>query len=216
MRLLLINPRFPESFWSSKWALAEVLPNKRTVNPPLGLATLAALCPPHWDVEIVDENIEPIPLEPQAGIVGVCGMGVQFPRQQELLAYYRSRGHYVVAGGSYASLCPEQYTTHADAVVAGESEYIWKEFCRDFEHGRPKPLYHEAGMVALTDSPTPCFDLLKLERYSYVSLQFSRGCPFRCEFCDIIVMFGRKPREPLAPFPLASPARFSRSIQEPD
>src|SRR5580693_3189358 len=99
MRLLLINPRFPESFWSSKWALAEVLPNKRTMNPPLGLATLAALCPPHWEVEIVDENIEPIPLEPQAGIVGVCGMGVQFPRQQELLAYYRSRGHYVVAGG---------------------------------------------------------------------------------------------------------------------
>ena len=68
-------------------------------------------------------------LEPQAGIVGVCGMGVQFPRQQELLAYYRSRGHYVVAGGSYASLCPEQYTTHADTVAAGESEYIWKEFC---------------------------------------------------------------------------------------
>ncbi len=65
MRLLLINPRFPESFWSSKWALAEVLPNKRTMNPPLGLATLAALCPPHWEVEIVDENIEPIPLEPQ-------------------------------------------------------------------------------------------------------------------------------------------------------
>ena len=155
MRLLLINPRFPESFWSSKWALAEVLPNKRTMNPPLGLATLAALCPPHWEVEIVDENIEPIPLEPQAGIVGVCGMGVQFPRQQELLAYYRSRGHYVVAGGSYASLCPEQYTTHADTVVAGESEYIWKEFCRDFEHGSPKPLYHETGMVALTELPDP-------------------------------------------------------------
>jgi hypothetical protein len=76
MRLLLINPRFPESFWSSKWALAEVLPNKRAMNPPLGLATLAALCPPHWEVEIVDENIEPIPLEPQADIVGVCGMGV--------------------------------------------------------------------------------------------------------------------------------------------
>ena len=170
------------------------MPNKRTTNPPLGLATLAALCPPHWEVEIVDENIEPIPLEPQADIVGVCGMGVQFPRQQELLAYYRSRGHYVVAGGSYASLCPEQYTTHADTVVAGESEYIWKEFCRDFEHGSPKPLYHETGTVALTDSPTPRFDLLKLDRYSYVSLQFSRGCPFRCEFCDIIVMFGRKPR----------------------
>jgi radical SAM superfamily enzyme YgiQ (UPF0313 family) len=194
MRLLLINPRFPESFWSSKWALSEVLPNKRAVNPPLGLATLAALCPPHWEIEIVDENIEPIPLQPQADIVGICGMGVQFPRQKELLAYYRGRGHYVVAGGSYASLCPEHYSRHADTVTAGEAEYIWKAFCRDFEQGCPKPLYHETGTVALTDSPTPRFDLLKLERYSYVSLQFSRGCPFRCEFCDIIIMFGRKPR----------------------
>ncbi len=194
MRLLLINPRFPESFWSSKWALSEILPNKRAISPPLGLATLAALCPPHWEIEIVDENIEPIPLEPQADIIGICGMGVQFPRQQELLAYYRGRGHYVVAGGSYASLCPEQYTTLADTVIAGEAEYIWKEFCRDFEQGTPKALYHETGTVALTDSPTPRFDLLKLDRYSYISLQFSRGCPFRCEFCDIIIMFGRKPR----------------------
>jgi len=92
MRLLLINPRFPESFWSSKWALSEILPGKRAVSPPLGLATLAALCPPHWRVEIVDENVEPIPLEPQADIVGICGMGVQFPRQKELLEYYRKRG----------------------------------------------------------------------------------------------------------------------------
>ena len=195
MRLLLINPRFPESFWSSKWALAEVLPNKRTTNPPLGLATLAALCPPDWDVEIVDENIEPIPLEPQAEIVGVCGMGVQFPRQQELLAYYRSRGHYVVAGGSYASLCPEQYD-HArrHRRRRGSRVHLEASSAATSSTAAPKPLYHETGTVALTDSPTPRFDLLKLERYSYVSLQFSRGCPFRCEFCDIIVMFGRKPR----------------------
>ena len=194
MRLLLINPRFPESWFSSKWAVSELLPNKRAINPPLGLATLAALSPPHWEIAIVDENIEPIPLEPQADIVGVCGMGVQFPRQKELLAYYRSRGYYVIAGGSYASLCPEQYAALADTVVAGEAEYIWKECCRDIEQGAPKPLYHETGTVALADSPTPRFDLLKLHRYTYASLQFSRGCPFRCEFCDIIIMFGRKPR----------------------
>ena len=194
MRMLLINPRFPESFWSSRWALNEILPRKRAVTPPLGLATLAALCPPDWDVEIVDENIEPIPLEPQADLIGVCGMGVQFPRGKELIEYYQGRGHYVVAGGSYASLCPEQYQPIADSVVAGEAEYIFPEFCRDFARGEPKPLYHETGTVALTDSPTPRFDLLKLDRYNYASLQFSRGCPFRCEFCDIIVMFGRKPR----------------------
>jgi len=194
VRLLLINPRFPESFWSFKWALADILTGKRSLNPPLGLATLAALCPPHWEVEIVDENIESIPLAPRADIVGVCGMGVQFKRQQELLGYYRAKGYYAVAGGSYASLCPERYAPLADTVIAGEAEYVWTAFCRDFERGAPRPLYRETGIVSLADSPPPRFDLLKLDQYSSVSVQFSRGCPYRCEFCDIIVMFGRKPR----------------------
>ena len=100
MRLLLINPRTPESFWSFRWAVNSILPRKRAVNPPLGLATLAALCPPHWEVTIVDENVEPLPLAPAADLIGVAGMGVQFPRQRELLTYYSGRGYYVVAGGS--------------------------------------------------------------------------------------------------------------------
>jgi radical SAM superfamily enzyme YgiQ (UPF0313 family) len=193
-RLLLVNPRFPESFWSFSWALREVLPGKRATCPPLGLATLAALCPEDWDVTIVDENIEDVPLDPDVDIVGVCGMGVQLPRQRELLSHYRSRGYYTVAGGSYASLCMDKYQPLADTVVAGEAEYIWKAFCADYAEGRAKPLYHETGDVSLQDSPVPRFDLLKLEQYSNVTLQFSRGCPFRCEFCDIIVMFGRRPR----------------------
>ncbi|GIW48033.1 MAG: hypothetical protein KatS3mg078_1910 [Deltaproteobacteria bacterium] len=195
MKLLLINPRFRESFWSFKWTIEKILPyNRRTVNPPLGLATLAALCPEHWEVSIVDENVESVPLEPDADIIGICGMGIQFERQKELLTFYRKKGYYVVAGGSYASLCPELYEPIADTVVAGEAEYIWKEFCQDFERGKPKKLYQETGEVDLTDSPVPRFDLLKLDKYEAISLQFSRGCPFRCEFCDIIVMFGRKPR----------------------
>lgn len=194
MKLLLINPKFPESFWSFKWAVDTILPNKRTLNPPLGLATLAGLCPEDWEVEIVDENIESIPLQPDADIIGVCGMGVQFKRQQELLHFYRSQGYFVVAGGSYASLCPELYESHAHSIVAGEAEYIWPEFCQDFKKGTPKKLYEETGVVELTDSPTPRFDLLKLDQYQAISLQFSRGCPYRCEFCDIIIMFGRKPR----------------------
>ena len=207
MRTLLINPRFPESFWSSRWALNEILESKRAVSPPLGLATLAALCPPDWDVAIIDENIEPIPLAPEADIIGVCGMGVQFPRQQELIRYYRGRGYYVIAGGSFASLCPEQYEPLADSVIAGEVEYVFPEFCRDFERGQSKHLYQETGTVALSDSPTPRFDLLKLDQYAYASLQFSRGCPFRCEFCDIIVMFGRKPR-------VKSMAQIGRELDE--
>ncbi len=194
MRLLLLNPRFPESFWSFKWAVDTVLPNKRAVNPPLGLATLAALSPEDWEVEIIDENVESVPLDPRADIIGICGMGVQFGRQREMLSFYRRKGYFVVAGGSYASLCPEKYESLADTVVTGEAEYIWKEFCRDFESGKPKKVYRETGTVSLADSPVPRFDLLRLSAYQSVSLQFSRGCPFRCEFCDIIVMFGRRPR----------------------
>jgi len=194
MKLLLINPRFPESFWSLRWAIDEALPSKRSVNPPLGLATLAALCPAHWDVSIVDENVESVPLAPEADLIGVCGMGVQFERQRELIEHFRQAGYPVVAGGSFASLCPERYEGLASAVVAGESEYIWPRFCEDFERGAPQTLYRETGVVRLEDSPTPRFDLLKLDRYAMVTMQFSRGCPFLCEFCDIIVMFGRKPR----------------------
>jgi radical SAM superfamily enzyme YgiQ (UPF0313 family) len=205
MRLLLINPRFPESFWSFKWAADKVFPGKRAINPPLGLATLAALCPPDWEVSIVDENIVSLPLAPDADIIGVGGMGVQFGRQRELLAYYRKRGYRVVAGGSFASLCPERYEGLADTVIAGEAEYVWPRFCRDVERGQAQSLYQETGVVSLADSPVPRFDLLDLPKYRAVSLQFSRGCPFRCEFCDIIVMFGRRPRT-------KSPAQVGREL----
>jgi radical SAM superfamily enzyme YgiQ (UPF0313 family) len=170
------------------------MPGVKTLNPPLGLATLAALCPSDWEVEIVDENVRSIPLDPEADIVGICGMGAQFARQKELLKYYKNKGCYVVAGGSYASLCPEAYDSFADTVVAGEAEYIWKDFCRDYRSGTPKKLYRETGSVSLMDSPVPRFDLLDPERYERMGMQFSRGCPYRCEFCDIIVMFGRRPR----------------------
>jgi radical SAM superfamily enzyme YgiQ (UPF0313 family) len=193
-RLLLINPAQPESFWSFRWALEDVLSGKRALNPPLGLATLAALCPRHWEVTIVDESVEPLPLAPQVDLIGIGGMGVQAPRQKQLLRYYREAGYRVVAGGSYASLCPEEYLELADHVLAGECEYLWPRFCGDVEKKVFHKLYRETGNVKLDDSPTPRFDLLKLERYATATIQLSRGCPFRCEFCDIIVMFGRKPR----------------------
>lgn len=205
MRLLLINPALPESFWSFRWALERVLGGKRSLNPPLGLATLAALCPPGWQVTIVDENVEPLPLKPEADLIGIGGMGVQTRRQKQLLRFYREAGYRTVAGGSYASLCPEAYLDLADHVVAGEAEYIWPRFCAELEAGAPQKLYRETGNVRLEDSPTPRFDLLKLERYATATLQLSRGCPYRCDFCDIIVMFGRKPR-------YKAPAQIEREL----
>jgi len=194
MKILLINPRFPESLWSFQWILDEVRPNLRAVNPPLGLATLAALCPDDWEIEIIDENVERVPFETDADIVGVAGMTVQHDRQMQLVEHFQRQGCLTIVGGSYASLCPEAFEGKVDVVVSGEAEYIWPQFCRDLARGEHKPYYREDGTVELTDSPTPRFDLLKLERYRMATLQFSRGCPFQCEFCDIIVMFGRKPR----------------------
>ncbi len=194
MKLLLINPRFPESFWSFSWALNKVTRDKKAVNSPLGLATLAGLTPQDWEITIIDENVEAIDWDFDADLVGVCGMGVQFPRQKEILDHFRERGIHTVAGGSYASLCPEEYEGFADTVVSGEAEYIWPQFCADFNAGKSERLYKETGEVNLSDSLMPRYDLLDLDAYQKVSLQFSRGCPYRCEFCDIIVMFGRKPR----------------------
>lgn len=194
MKLLLVHPRYPESFWTFSWTFAQVIKDRRFTNPPLGLATLAALTPSDWEVTIVDENVEAIDFQTDADVVGVAGMSVQHVRQQEILAEFRRRGRFVVAGGSYASLCPDLYRDCADVTVAGEAEYLWPRFCNDFAAGRPQPLYRETGEVALTDSPVPRFDLLRWEHYLAGTVQFSRGCPFRCEFCDIIVIFGRKPR----------------------
>src|SRR6185295_18053814 len=109
VKLLLVNPKLPDSFWSFRWAIDRIFTDKTAVSPPLGLATLAALSPEDWEIEIVDENIEPVPSTTSADIIGVCGMGVQATRQKELLALYKREGAFVVAGGSYASLCPEAY-----------------------------------------------------------------------------------------------------------
>jgi len=194
LRLLLINPKFPESFWSFSWTFDHIVRDKKALSTPLGLATVAALCPPDWDVRILDENVEPIDWDYDADIVGVCGMGVQFLRQKEILSAFRKRGRYVVAGGSYASLCPHEYSELAETTIAGEAELIWPQFCGDFEKGSPLKLYRQTGEIDPKHSPVPRFDLLKTSLYYQVGIQFSRGCPFLCEFCDIIVMFGRKPR----------------------
>lgn len=194
MKLLLVNPRYPESFWTFSWTFREVIRSRGFTNPPLGLPTLAALTPPDWEIRIVDENVEPIDWDAEADIVGVAGMSVQHERHREILAEFRRRGRYVVAGGSFPSLCPERYEDVADTVISGEAERIWPRFCRDFLAGRPERLYKETGEVDLAESPVPRFDLLRWDRYLAGTVQFSRGCPFRCEFCDIIVMFGRKPR----------------------
>ncbi|MFQ5458608.1 MAG: radical SAM protein [Myxococcota bacterium] len=192
MKLYLIAPRNPESFWT----FDRILPSlgKRCVFPNLSLPTVAGLTPDRHEVILCDENVEAIDFGTDADIVGLTGYIVHRKRFLEIAAEFRRRGKFVVAGGPYVSLCPEQVEGKVDVLFVDETEYTWPRFLEEFEEGTWKPVYRQAEKPDMRDSPLPRFDLLKTDRYQTMTVQFARGCPFNCEFCDIIVMYGRKPR----------------------
>src|SRR5262245_22561752 len=158
------------------------------------MPTLAGLTPREHDVVLCDENVEEIDFDIEADIVGVTGYIVHRERMLAIVEEFRRRGRFVAVGGPYASLCPDELRGHCDALFVGEAEETWPRFLRDFALGRPEAEYHEGEKPDLTKAPPPRFDLLKMDRYEAVTLQTGRGCPFRCEFCDIIVVYGRRPR----------------------
>jgi len=192
LKIYLIAPKNPESFWT----FDRVLPSlkKRCVFPNLSLPTVAGLTPPPHEVALCDENVERVDLETDADVVGLTGYVVHKRRILELADAFRRRGKLVVAGGPFATLCPEELRDRVDAVFVGEAEYTWPRFLRDLEAGRAQAEYRQDDRPSMLDSPLPRFDLLKADRYRSMTIQFARGCPFNCEFCDIIVMYGRRPR----------------------
>ncbi len=192
MKIYLVAPKNPESFWTFDRILSSL--GKRCVFPNLSLPTVAGLTPPEHEVVLGDENVEPIDFDTDADVVGVTGYVVHKTRILEILAEFRKRGRFVVAGGPLATLCPEDLQGKVDALFVGEAEHTWGEFLADFEAGHPRAEYRELKPPDLTDAPLPRFDLLKVDRYRTMTIQFARGCPFNCEFCDIIVMYGRRPR----------------------
>ncbi len=192
---LLVYPCFTsESFCNYKKTCE--LAGVKYPETPLGLATVAALLPDIWDMKLVDCNVEDLADKDidQADIVFTSGMITQQFEHLKLIERVKTRNKTVVAGGPDVTSSPHVYK-NADCLILGEAEITLPGFVKDFEGNRLKNIYEHNGQKAdMTKTPIPRFDLIKLDRYMYVAIQFSRGCPFNCEFCDIIELFGRKPR----------------------
>jgi len=193
LKVLLVNPVFPDTYWSFRHAL--VLWNKRSAFPPLGLLTVAAMLPKSWRRRLVDLNVKPLTRADiaWADIVFVSAMIVQQASLQQVVRRCRALGKRVVVGGPFTSTGARQLA-EADHVFIGEVENTFPEFLRDLDTGAPKRTYQSAEKPDLTATPIPEFHLADFPQYLAMPVQFSRGCPFRCEFCDIIEIYGRVPR----------------------
>ena len=193
MRALLINPEFPDSYWSAKASLA--FAGRRALIPPLGLMTVAALLPADWECRLVDLAVEPLTDDDLrwAEVAMVTGMVVQRDSLHQVLGRCRGAGLRTVVGGPYATILPGE-VDGADHVVMGEAEEIVPVLAADLQAGRARHIYKEERKPDLAASPMPRYDLIRTHYYHNLAIQYSRGCPFRCDFCDIIVMYGRKPR----------------------
>lgn len=193
MNALLVYPRFPDSYWSFRYALS--FQGKRAAQPPLGLMTIGALLPASWNTCLVDTNVERLKGShlAWADVVLLSGMHAQ---QQDLISITRqcrARGLRTIVGGPIASSVPAA-AQEADCVVIGEAEDLIIELARDLESGSLHPIYQADRYPSMEQSPLPDLSLIRMNRYSTMTIQFSRGCPFNCEFCDIIEIYGHRPR----------------------
>jgi radical SAM superfamily enzyme YgiQ (UPF0313 family) len=193
MRVLHVYPEFPTTYWSFKHALP--LEGKQATFPPLGLLTISAMLPPEWEQRLVDMNVRPLKAADiaWADIVFTSAMLVQKDSLERVVTRCKAQGKRVVVGGPYVSTSAESLPD-ADHIFVGEAEGTLPEFIRDLERGQARRLYRAAERPELSATPVPNFRLADLKRYSAMCVQYSRGCPFQCEFCDIIEIYGRIPR----------------------
>src|SRR6516165_5417367 len=192
--IVLINPRFEVSYWGLEHAMPFL--GIKAILPVANLPLLAALTPPEHNVILIDENVEPIDFErcARADIVGLTGMNVQRQRMKEILDELKCRGVFTVVGGPWVTVHEDDIAGLADVVFIGEAEQTWPQFLVEWSEGHHQTRYEQAERTDMATVPVPRLDLMRMKDYAFGSVQFSRGCPFECEFCDIIVTFGRRPR----------------------
>jgi radical SAM superfamily enzyme YgiQ (UPF0313 family) len=193
VNILLICPEYPDTFWSFKHALRFV--SKKAGQPPLGLLTVAALLPVEWKKKLVDLNLTSLSAEDLrwADYVFLGGMSVQAESAREVIARCNEVGTKVVAGGPLFTARHKEFPG-VDHFVLNEAEITLPRFLDDLQHGQPEHLYTTDEWADLATTPLPMWELIDRHQYATMNIQYSRGCPYDCEFCDITVLYGRVPR----------------------
>jgi radical SAM superfamily enzyme YgiQ (UPF0313 family) len=197
-RILLVYPEFPDTFWSFKHALRFI--HKKAGAPPLGLLTVAAMLPVEWEKRLVDLNVTNLSEEDLkwADYVYLSAMIVQRESARAVIARCKTAGVKVVAGGPLFTMEHEQFPD-VDHFVLNEAEMTLAPFLRDLERGRARRVYASTEFPDIRQTPVPLWRLATLKDYDTVSIQFSRGCPFDCDFCNVTTLLGHRPRTKTAP-----------------
>jgi len=205
MNILLVYPKYPDTFWSFKSILKFI--SKKAAFPPLGLLTIAAMLPAKWHKKLVDLNVEELKDEhlQWADMVFLSAMMVQIENARQIIARCHALGKPVVAGGAGPTIHQEAFAG-VDHFVLDEAEETLPLFLAELEQGQPKAVYRSALKPDMSQTPLPDWSLVNFKDYATMALQYSRGCPFNCEFCDIVMLYGRKPRT-------KSPAQMIKEIQ---
>lgn len=193
MKVLLVYPEFPDTFWSFKHALKFI--RKKSSAPPLGLLTIGALLPSEWEKQLIDLNVRPLTnkhLE-WADMVFISGMTIQRDPAKRIINRCKGAGIPVVAGGPLFTIEYDQFD-EVDHLVLNEAEITLPEFLKDLDLGHPQRIYTTNDYPNLSRTPPPLWSLLNLNHYDSMPLQFSRGCPFNCDFCNVTALLGHRPR----------------------